>query len=175
MCGSWYFPNFLLSGGSLIPMYMASFMFLVTTWLWWYMGDGALRCSLSLSPNDLPDSPMYFSEQLMCGHLNLYMTPLFCCFQCPLGDEKGMVLMVLHPLKCTWISKLLQVLLNFSPSLCMYGTPPWRYFCCLIHCCWCWVHYWWLFVHCGCWVYGWICFVDCCKPMVGNCRPVGPS
>ena len=85
---------------------MASFMFLVTShdalstivkhlvltrclveWLLWCLGDGALRCSLSLFPNDLPDSPMYFSGQLMCGHLNLYMTPLFgVCCPCPLGS-----------------------------------------------------------------------------------------
>ena len=31
------------------------------------MGDGALRCSLILSPNALPDSPMYSSQQLMWG------------------------------------------------------------------------------------------------------------
>ena len=30
--------------------------------------------------------------------------------------------MVLLPMKCTWIPKLLYALLNFSPSLWMYGT-----------------------------------------------------
>ena len=39
--------------------------------LWWWMGDGALRCSLSLSPNILPDSPMYSSGLFIFGHLNL--------------------------------------------------------------------------------------------------------
>ena len=34
-------------------------------------GGGALRCSLSLSPNVLQDSPMYSSGQFICGHLNL--------------------------------------------------------------------------------------------------------
>ena len=29
--------------------------------------DGVLRCSLSLSPNALPDSAMYSSGQFMCG------------------------------------------------------------------------------------------------------------
>ena len=46
-------------------------------WLWWWKRDGALRCSFSLSPKVLPDYPIYSSSQLMCGHLNLYMTPLF--------------------------------------------------------------------------------------------------
>ena len=32
------------------------------------MGEGALKCSLILSPSALPDSPMYKVEQLMCGH-----------------------------------------------------------------------------------------------------------
>ena len=39
--------------------------------LWWRMGDGALRHSLSLSPNVLQDSPMYSLRQFICGHLNL--------------------------------------------------------------------------------------------------------
>ena len=97
MCGIWYFPKFLLSEGSLTQIYIVSFMFLVTPcdslstmvkhlgltgcpveWLWWCIGDGAQRCSLSLSLKVLPDSPMYSSRQLMCGHLNLYIyTPLF--------------------------------------------------------------------------------------------------
>ena len=41
-------------------------------------GDGVLRCSLSLSPNGLPVSPMYSSGQLICGYLYLYMIPIFC-------------------------------------------------------------------------------------------------
>ena len=46
-------------------------------WLWWCIGDGALRCSLNLSPKVLSDSPMYSSGQLMCGNLNLYIISLF--------------------------------------------------------------------------------------------------
>ena len=87
-CGSWNLPRFLLSEGWLILMYMASLMFFVMPWdslptmqkqsgligcpvvvVWRWMGDGALRCSLYLSPSVLPDSPMYFSVQLICGHL----------------------------------------------------------------------------------------------------------
>ena len=94
-CGSWNFPTFLLKDGSLTLMYMASLMFLVSPCaslstmvkhsglsrgpvvdVCKCMGEGALRCSLYLSPSVLPDSPMYCPVQLMLGHLYLYMTPL---------------------------------------------------------------------------------------------------
>ena len=39
--------------------------------LCWWMRDGVLRCSFTLSPNVLPDSPMYSPGKVMCGHLNL--------------------------------------------------------------------------------------------------------
>ena len=38
-------------------------------WLWWCIEDGALRCSLSLSPRVLPDSPIYSSRQLIRWHV----------------------------------------------------------------------------------------------------------
>ena len=122
MCGSWYFPKFLLSAGSFTWIYIASLMFLVTLCdslstmvkhsgltrcpvelLWWWIGDGALRYSLSLFPKVLPDSPIYSSGQLIHGHLNLEMTPLFSILlSVSLGDMRR-VFMVLVPLKCTWI------------------------------------------------------------------------
>ena len=128
MCGRWYFLKFSLSERSLTQMYMASFMFLMTPsihlstivkhlgltgcsveWLWWCMGDQALRCSFSLSLKVLPDSPMHSSGQLICGHLNLYMTPLlWSLLSLSLGAMRR-VLMVLLPLKGTWIPKLLHV------------------------------------------------------------------
>ena len=40
------------------------------------MCEGALRCSLYLSPRVLPDSPMYCSVQFMWGQLYLSMIPL---------------------------------------------------------------------------------------------------
>ena len=46
----------------------------------------ALKCSLGQSLKGLPDSPMYSSGQLICGHLNLYITPFFVC---PWGHEMG--------------------------------------------------------------------------------------
>ena len=86
------------------------------------MGDGPLRCSFSISLKVLPDSPIYSSGQLMCGHLHLYMTQLFwSLLSLSLGAMRR-VLMVLLSLKCTWIPKLLHVLLNLSPSLWIYGT-----------------------------------------------------
>ena len=87
--GGMYFPRFLLRDGSLTLMYTASLIVLVTTcdslptmvkhssltgcplvWMWWCIGEQALRCSFNLYKNDLPDSPMYSSWQLLCGHLN---------------------------------------------------------------------------------------------------------
>ena len=78
ICSSWYFPKFLLRVGSWMWMNMASLMVLerlltslctmlncsgsigcpVVVLCRW-MGEGALKCSLTLSPRDLPDSPMY--------------------------------------------------------------------------------------------------------------------
>ena len=85
--GSRNFPRFLLRDGSFTLMYIASLMFLVSPCaslstmvkqsvltgcpvvdVCMCIGDGALRCSLYLSPNDLPDSPIYCSVQLMLGH-----------------------------------------------------------------------------------------------------------
>ena len=82
ICGRLYFPIFLLSVGLFTLMYIDSLMVLATTlssllsilklsidtsWpltLWcWNIGDEAFKCSLYLSPKDLPDSPMYSSPQ----------------------------------------------------------------------------------------------------------------
>ena len=82
--------RFLLRVGSLTLMYMASSMFLTMPHdslstmekqsvligcpvdvLCSWMGESALRCSLYLSQKVLPDSPMYSSVQLICGHLYL--------------------------------------------------------------------------------------------------------
>ena len=145
-CGSWYLPKFPFKEGSLALINMVSLMFLVVPCasLWtvlkqsgllgcpvelvcWWMGDGALRCSLSLSTNALSVSPIYSSGQLMCGHLNLYMAPLFCSLvSLSLGDMSS-VFTVLEPLMCTCMSFLLHVLLNFSPNPCIYGTTMERY------------------------------------------------
>ena len=80
----------------------------------WWIGDGAMRCSLGLSPNSLPVSPMYSSEQLICR-------PFCSLVSLSLGDISK-VLMVFEPLKCTYIPFLLHVFLNFPLNPCIYGT-----------------------------------------------------
>ena len=83
-CGSWYLSKLLFKDGSFALMNMASLMFLVvhcaSLWtmlkqsgligclaelVYWWMGDGALRCSAA---NALPVFPIYSSGQLICGH-----------------------------------------------------------------------------------------------------------
>ena len=77
MWGSWYLPKFLLKGGSLTPMNIASLMVLVKhcgslstmeklsnvmlcpgVWKLLKMGEEILRCSLYLLPKCLPVFPM---------------------------------------------------------------------------------------------------------------------
>ena len=90
ICGSWYLPKFLFRDGSLTLINIAYLMALAMLWsslptmlklsrdsswpvmLWWsWMGDGALRHSLNLSANVLPDFPMYSSSQSTLPHLYL--------------------------------------------------------------------------------------------------------
>ena len=121
---------FLLRDGSFTLIKMASLMFLAmllsslptivilsreTSWpvvFWWsMMGDGALMCSLYLSPNVLPHSPMYSSPQSTLPQLYLYITPLFLSMvSLSLGCTRRS-LMVLPPLKYTSTPYLLQMLL----------------------------------------------------------------
>ena len=86
------------------------------------MGEGAFKCSLTLSPRDLPDFPMYELEQLMCGHWYWYMTPVWLALGSLSLGLPNAVLSVLVPLKCTWIPLLLHSFLNLSAALEMYGT-----------------------------------------------------
>ena len=90
MWGRWYLPMFLFRDGPLTLMYMDSLISLerfcsslpttlkfssVVVWpevlLWSWMGEGAFRCSLNLSPNVLDVSPMYSSSHSNLSHLNL--------------------------------------------------------------------------------------------------------
>ena len=90
MCGRWCLPIFLLRDGLLTLMNNASFIHLLRFWsflptmlkfsmvTWWplvlkwsYIGEGALRCSLNLSPNVLEDSPVYSSLHSTLSHLYL--------------------------------------------------------------------------------------------------------
>ena len=54
---------------------------------------------MSLSTKVLPDSPMYSSGQLMCGHLNLYMTPLLSLLSLSMGAMRRIELNVTLNLK----------------------------------------------------------------------------
>ena len=45
--------------------------------LWWWIAEGAFRCSLYLSPKVLEVSPMYSSSQPRLLHWYLYMAPLW--------------------------------------------------------------------------------------------------
>ena len=91
-------------------------------------GEWALRCSLSLSLKDLPNSRMYSTEQLMCGHLNLYIIPLFWSLLSLSIGAMRRVLRVLLPLKCTWIPPAvagpIELLLQLvSITLCRGAFP----------------------------------------------------
>ena len=141
ICGSWNLQMFLLRDGSLTLMNIASLMFLAillsylptmlklsrdTSWpvvLWWsMMGDGALICSLNLSPKVLPDSPMYTSSQPSLPHQYLYITPLFFSIVSLSLGFTSRSLMVLPLLKYTSTSCLLQMFLQVSPRPFMYRT-----------------------------------------------------
>ena len=97
MCGGWYFPMFLFNEGSLTLINMASLIFLVlvcdslcmmvkqsgltvspVVLLCWWIGEGALRCSLTPSLNVVPDLPMYCSGKFIWVHVNLHIISLFC-------------------------------------------------------------------------------------------------
>ena len=141
MCGSWNLQMFLFRDGSFTLMKIASLMFLAmllsylptilklsreTSWpvvFWWsMMGDGAPMCSLYLSPNVLPDSPMYYSSQSTLPHLYLYVTPLFLgMVSLSLGCTRRS-LIVLPPLKYNSTPYLLQMFLQVSPRPFIYGT-----------------------------------------------------
>ena len=44
------------------------------------MGEGALKCSLTLSPKDLPDSPIYALGQFIWGALVVVDDPCLIVF-----------------------------------------------------------------------------------------------
>ena len=155
MWDSWYWPRFLFKGGSLILMNIASLMVLVescsflptieklsnvmlcSVWKWLKMGEGALRCSLYLSPELLPVSPMYSILQLGWSYLYLYMTsPFWMILSFPYGTTKSS-LTVLAPLKWTWTPALPHMFLKLSLMPLEYGTRRCYGFCCSSYGHWC--------------------------------------
>ena len=127
------FLMFLFNVGLFTLMYMASFTAVAILWpslpiilkfstdvmwsvlLWCsYIVDGALRCSLCLSPKVLDDSPIYSSSQSILSHLNQYTTLLFfVILSLSLGDTTKF-LIVAPPLKSTCIPYLRQMFLRLS-------------------------------------------------------------
>ena len=96
MWGKLNFPMFLFNVGLLTLINIDSLIFLAKAcpslpiiwklfwlvgwhvWLlWWWMGEGSLRCSLNLSPKVLEVSPMYSLSQVRSPHWNQYTAP-FC-------------------------------------------------------------------------------------------------
>ena len=101
MCGSWNLPMFLLRDGSLTLINIASLMFLAillsslptilkfsrdTSWpvvlLWSMMGDGALICSLNLSPK-FCQTLQYTLLHNLPFHICTYLSPHFYWVWCP--------------------------------------------------------------------------------------------
>ena len=97
MCGSLVLSNVPIEGWILNPMNMASFMALVrlcashhtvlklstlVLWLvmlaWSQIGEGAMMCSLRLSPNVFANTLRCSSSYSILSHLYLYITPLLC-------------------------------------------------------------------------------------------------
>ena len=122
MCGSWYLSRFLLKDRPLTLIHMVSFMVLVTPWdslsimeklstlmgwlmvlAWSWIGKRALRCSLYLSSEISPVSPMYFAVNPRWSHLNLYITPLLLVMLSLFWEPNKRFLIVLPSLKWTWI------------------------------------------------------------------------
>ena len=76
------------------------------------MGDWALRCSLYLLANVLPDSSMYSSSQSTLQHLYLYISPPFCqMVSLSLGLTRRSF-MLLSPLKCIYMPCLLHIIFS---------------------------------------------------------------
>ena len=141
MWGSWYLPRFQFKTGSLTLRNIASFMVLVkhcgslptmkklfnvmpcpVVWKWSKMGEGALRCSLSILPKCLPVSPMYSSVHPGWSDLYLYITPSFCIMlSLSLGAKKNS-LIVLASLKWNCIPVLPHMFLTLSLRPLEYET-----------------------------------------------------
>ena len=88
--------------------------------LWPYMGEGAFKCSLNLSPNVLVDFNMYSSLQSHLLHLQQYIIPIFCCNWSLSFSDTRMFLSVLLPLKYVWKPYLPQMFLILSHRPCIY-------------------------------------------------------
>ena len=93
--------------------------------LWWWIGEGAFRCSLYLSPKVLEVSPMYSSSQPRSPHWYQYMAPLWLTIGSLSLGETRRFLMVLPHLKWVWMPCLPQIFLILSHRPCVYGMTMW--------------------------------------------------
>ena len=131
---SWYLPKFLFKEGSFTLVSFCALCLPVNyaetlgaDWMSFGAGmlvNGGWGPQMFFEPvqNALPVSLTYSSRQLICGHLYLYMTPLFCSLVSLSLGAISKVLIMFKPLKCTCIPFLLHLLLNFSPNPCRNGT-----------------------------------------------------
>ena len=96
-------------------------------------GEGAMRCSVSLSPRVSTDSPLYSSSHSNTSHLYLYITALFCVMLSLSLGPMGRLLIVLPPLKWTLTPILPQMLETCLNPWCRVPS----YGCCCGCCCCC--------------------------------------
>ena len=102
---------------------------------WLCMGEGCLRCSFLLSPSDCDVSPMFSSSQSKCWHWSLYITPLLLSLgSWSLGFMRT-CLIVVFPLKCTYMPYLSHVCFILLAIPFVYGMticPTVALFPCLL-------------------------------------------
>ena len=147
MWGSWYLLRFLFNGGeSLTLMYMASLVVLVmpcdflptmeklsslmmcpAVLEWSKMEEGALRCSLYLSPTFLPVSPMYSMVHPGCPHVSLCNSPFLQMLSLSFRATNNS-LTVLVPLKGTCTPTFPHMFLKLALSPLEYGTTAKMFF-----------------------------------------------
>ena len=115
---------------------------------WWsWMGDGPFMCSLYLSVNVLPDSPMYSSSQSTLPYQYLYITPLLCQIVSLSLHLTRRFLIVLPHLKCICIPCLLQMFYSFHLNpWCMAPCTLRMYYACIYACLLGYVHLY-LYIH----------------------------
>ena len=120
---------------------MTSFIFLVTPcdslstmvkhsgltgcpveWLWWCTGDGGPEVFLEPVPKGFAWFPYAFFQTVDVWAFKSIHDPNLLVLVVPVIGSHKKGIMVLVPLKCTWIHKLLHALLNHSPCQWMYAT-----------------------------------------------------
>ena len=143
ICDKLNLPIFLFNVGLLTLINIHSLIFLskpcpslpiiwklcwVVGWpvlLWWFIGEGSLRCSLNLSPKVLDVSPIYSSSQVRSPHWNQYMAPVLLIMGSLSLGETSRFLMVLLPLKWVCILYLPHIFYMLSQRPWVYDITIW--------------------------------------------------